>query len=140
MIILCMIFLQQDFITPITWTSLLTDHQIIDVLKLQTFCCLYDSENNTVLPKMIENVMKNCPKLTACFRNLIPILLSKSEEMTEELKKRIRESNVTNEWNVDVYEEILSFFLSTTCGLYKFAKVYPPVAEIIMKFPNALMK
>lgn len=89
---------------------------------------------------MIENVLKYCPKLLACFRNLIPVLLSKSEEMTDELRKRIRESNLSNDWNLDVYEEILSFFLSTTCGLYKYAKVSTPVAEIVMKFPNALMK
>lgn len=84
--------------------------------------------------------MKNCPKLVSCFRNLIPILLSKSEEMTLELKKRIRESQTGNSWDLDTYDEMLAFFLSTTCGLYKFAKVYNPVADMIMKFPNALMK
>lgn len=118
----------------------MVDHKILDILKLQMLCCLYDSKENTVFPKMVESVMKNCPKLLTCFRNMIPVLLSKSKEMTEMLMKCIREATASNSWNLQTFEEILSFFLSTTCELYKFVKVYPPAAEVLAKFPTALIK
>ena len=99
-------------------------------------CCLYESKDNFLLPKMVENVFKHEPRLIRGLDIVIPILMKKSEDLIKDLSLKVKESIFSREWNLKEFQELLVFSIDGVVSTYKFLKVYPAAAEYFHRFPQ----
>lgn len=92
-------------------------------------CVLYESKDNHLLMKMVENVLKHEPRFINGLQLIIPITMKNSKELENGLETTILRSEQTDRWNLKGFQDILSFTLDGVVSMYKFLKVYPPLSE-----------
>jgi len=101
-----------------------------------SLCTLYESKDNPLFQKMIENVIKNEPRVLEKLVSTTPVFAQKFEETSRQLEKLVLENVVTQEWDVRPFEDILGFKMDTIYSVYKLLKVYPNAAELLFQYPN----
>jgi len=126
--------------SPNFWSSLLKEHRILDIPLLLDLCSLYESKDNPLLPKMIQNVFSNQPKLQKELEATAPVFLKKIKLLTEELNAKYAEDIYRQEWNIETYRDILIFEMDAVFSFYKVAKAYPEGARVFHLHYNFLFK
>lgn len=109
---------------------------------LQNLSTLYESKDNSLFARMVENLIKHEPRLLKELEETIPISIKKFASIVDQTDEMIDDCSTSHCWEErqQEFQDVLWFILDYLYSVYKFVKAYPPATSNLLHYRGFLSR